>query len=85
MLRKIAMDDKIKLSDVRAVWETQGMFVRKVMEKGAFEKVRMPFIGAFMPSVKKLQSINQRYGIVKARRKREGRDTSGSADDKLNQ
>jgi nucleoid DNA-binding protein len=64
LTREIAKDLGATLSEVQSIVESQFLYVRKIMEHGAFETVRLPYLGKFTVSVKRVQLLNDRLAVI---------------------
>jgi hypothetical protein len=61
---EIARELGAKLSEVHAIVESQFTYVKKVMSHGAFQTVRLPYLGKFTVNPKRVQLLNDRSAII---------------------
>jgi len=84
-LQEIAFEKKVKLSTVRAIWESQFKVVRHHIENMTYKSIRLNYFGKFVLSPKKLQIVNHEYGIAKVRKRRKSGSTPSGTGDSANQ
>jgi len=62
--REIAQELGATHSEVYNIVESQFTYVKKVMEHGAFETVRLPYLGKFTVNAKRVQLLNDRLAVI---------------------
>lgn len=67
--QEIAKELGISPNLVQKIVKSQFEFVRKTMEKGEFETIRLAFFGKWMVKPYRLQKVNENYGTFYHRRK----------------
>jgi nucleoid DNA-binding protein len=77
IIQEVAKELGISQSIAQKIVRSQFQYVRKTMEKGEFETVKLPYFGKFHVKPYRLQKVNENYGTFYYRRK-SGSDTTGT-------
>jgi nucleoid DNA-binding protein len=58
--QKVAKDLGIPVSTAKEIYNSQFQFVKKTMQKGEFETIKLPYFGKFQVKPYRLQKINEK-------------------------
>lgn len=62
IIKQIAQETGLKISEVRDCVKAQFAYVKKAMESNRFPQVRLPYFGRFWVKDKRLKEL-QKYGL----------------------
>jgi len=67
LIQKLATKYNLPLKEIESIVYSQFKFVAKIMSKGKFESIRLPYFGKFHVKSKRLKYIKEKSGSINSK------------------
>lgn len=66
--KEIAAETGCSINEIEKVAEAQFSFIKKIIERGEFDTIRLPYLGKFGVNPKRVQNLNNRDAVIQRRK-----------------